>query len=246
MRREQKGLHSGSSLSFSRPLVVQSLADFTGCYYSGSATTEVNFGLKLPTMEALSRTGLRLFQPVRLKFAFVSSLRFSLADLLPFDLLPSGFCSAGVSSFYTAMVISLLVDLGVQVRCVHFLDRHSLGLEGHLLTALFFTPLSVQFYAFFLTWRYSAFLTQYMKVSSPNMGESRADGREISLERTLLILPPLFPPQDSTPRTWIKFSTYRSRYLATPLSRSQPKVSSSFVARPTLDFSTLTRLSPLL
>ncbi|KAL7417580.1 hypothetical protein BDY24DRAFT_375319 [Mrakia frigida] len=54
--------------------------------------------------------------------------------------LPTGFCSAGVSSFYTAMVISLLVDLGIQ------------------------------FYAFFLTWRYSAFLTEYRKVSAPNMG----------------------------------------------------------------------------
>lgn len=37
---------------------------------------------------------------------------------------------------------------------------------------LFFPTRSAQIYAFFLTWRYSAFLTEYRKVSSPNQGTS--------------------------------------------------------------------------
>jgi len=48
-----------------------------------------------------------------------------------YDFFLSGFCSSGVSSFYTAMVISLLADLGVQVRRVFFFSLIERLLPNH-------------------------------------------------------------------------------------------------------------------
>lgn len=59
------------------------------------------------------------------------------------------------------MFIALLVDLVFQV------SFSCLILRVTLLTQL------RQFYAFFMSWRYSAFLRQYAKVDGPTMGTSR-------------------------------------------------------------------------